>query len=381
MRLAEVPPSPAARVGYSVEYASGKREIHGPGPPAFTISAADESQFERILKGNAYRAALGFIRGKFRISGDLIAALRLRQTYSHRSLVEGLYAVAARLAPARIETWFQSRKRAAANIRFHYDVSNEFYETFLDSRMVYSAALFRDASWPLDRAQEAKLEEICEDLELQPGERFLDVGCGWGGVLLHAAERYHVHACGCTLSHSQYEYTKSLIHARGLEECAAVEEMDYRDVSRHFDKISSIGMFEHVGRHRLDGYFRKIYSSLDKGGLFLNSGIVRPQSVGSGVQTWFLLRRVFPGGELAHLSDVVRAAEGAGFVIRKIQSLRADYARTCQEWVARLRRNRDLAVGLVGEETYRTWMLYLAASALNFESGQTDVFSIVMGKV
>ena len=363
-----------------MEYASGKREIHGSSPPAFTISAADESQFERILKGNAYRAALGFVRGKFRISGDLIAALRLRQTYSQCSLLEGLYAAAARLAPARMETWFQSRQRAAANIRFHYDVSNAFYATFLGSHMVYSAARFRDAAWPLDRAEEAKLDEICEDLELRRGDRLLDVGCGWGSVLVHATERFHVNAFGCTLSHNQYEYTKSLIHARGLEQSAEVEERDYRDVSRRFDRISSIGMFEHVGRHRLASYFRKIYSLLERGGLFLNSGIVRPETVGNGAQTWFLLRRVFPGGELAHLSDVVRAAESAGFSIRKVESLRLDYARTCQEWVARLRRNRDTCVGLVGAEIYRTWLLYLAASAVNFESGQTDVFSIVMSK-
>ena len=367
-------------MGYVVEYRSGRREVHGEAPPAFTVSVADARQFRRILSGNAYSVALDFIRGRFDIAGDLLAAMRWRERRLHRGALDWLWSLAVRCAPVRLETWFQSRNRASRNIRFHYDVSNEFYRQFLDGRMVYSAGLFEKPGWSLEQAQEAKLKRICEDLELHPGERFLDVGCGWGSLLVHAAQCFGVQATGCTLSHRQYEFARSLIEARGLEQGAAVREADYRELAQRFDKVASIGMFEHVGRHRLVQYFGKIYGLLEDGGLFLNSGITRPETVSDDPETWFLLRRVFPGGELAHLSEVVRAAETAGFRILRIVSQRKDYARTCEEWVSRLRRNRDVCVGLVGEKIYRTWLLYLAASAINFDCGRTDDFSILMSK-
>jgi cyclopropane-fatty-acyl-phospholipid synthase len=349
-------------------------------PPAFTISVADRPQLERVLKGDVYSAAFGFIRREFDISGDLVAALHLRQDLSHPGWRDRFLALAARFSPARIETWFQGRKRAAENIRFHYDVPTPFYEAFLDSHLVYSAAAFQDAGWSLDQAQEAKLKQMCEALELRAGERFLDVGCGWGALVAYAADCYKVRATGCTLSRKQYQFGRSLIRLRGLENLASIQELDYRDLSGRFDKIASVGMFEHVGRHRLGGYFRKVYSLLESGGKFLNSGIVRPQNVVDGAETWFLLKRVFPGGELVHLSDVVRAAEKAGLEILRVESRRTDYARTCREWVVRLRQNENVCVRLVGEETYRTWLLYLAASAANFDADTTNVFSVLMRK-
>lgn len=369
-----------APVGYAVEFRSGRRERHGEGPPSFTISVANESHFERILKGSVYAVALDFIRGGYDVSGDLVAAIRWREQNSHRAFLDSWWALAARFAPVRMETWLQSRQPAARNIRQHYDISTDFYRMFLESRLVYSAALFENESWSLDQAQEAKLRKICEDLDLQAGERFLDVGCGWGALIGYAADCYKAQATGCTLSHSQYEFARGLLDARGLEQSARVFELDYRDLAGRFDKIASIGMFEHVGRHRLTKYFRKIHSLLEPGGLLLNSGIMRPEGVSDDPQTWFLLRRVFPGGELAHLSQVIRAAEKAGFVVVRIESLRKNYARTCQEWVARLRRNRDACIALVGEQIYRTWLLYLAASAISFEQGRTNVFSILLAR-
>lgn len=366
---------------YAVQYPSGERELHGMEPPAFTISVADQTQLERVLKGEAYSAALGFIRREFDISGDLVAAIELRQGLSRPGLQDRLLNLVARFSPARLETWVQSRKQAAENIRFHYDVPTPFYQAFLDSHLVYSAADFKDAAWSLDQAQESMLKQTCEDLELRPGERYLDVGCGWGALLLYAAENYGVHATGCTLSRNQHQFASSLICAHGLEGTASVEEMDYRDLTGKFDKISSVGMFEHVGRHRLGGYFRKICSLLERGGKFLNSGIVRPQNVVEDGQTWFLLKRVFPGGELVHLADVIGTAESAGLEILRVETQRTDYARTCREWVDRLRRNENACVRMVGEETYRTWLLYLAASAANFDTNTTSVFSVLMQKV
>src|SRR6266566_2327888 len=167
--------------------------------PTFTFSARDEGELHRILTLDDYSAARAFIRGEFDVSGDLIAALRLKTRHSRPSLAHWLWTAAARFAPARLETWFQSRKRAADNIRFHYDRSNEFYQLFLDSRLIYSEGYFKDPTWSLEQAQEAKLDGICRDLNLQPGDRFLDVGCGWGALIIHAAERFEAQAIGCTL--------------------------------------------------------------------------------------------------------------------------------------------------------------------------------------
>jgi cyclopropane-fatty-acyl-phospholipid synthase len=365
---------------YAVEVHSGESYVCGEGDPAFALSVANEAQLQRILKGDDYSAARAFIHGEFDIEGDICAAVRLKQANSRSHVFPGPAALAARFAPCRIETWFQSRKRAADNIRFHYDISNEFYQNFLDSRMAYSAAYFEDPAWTLEQAQEARFNRICRLLELHPGERFLDVGCGWGGLLIHAATRYKVRATGCTLSRNQYQFAASAIARGGLAGRASVMEADYRDLSGQFDKIASIGMFEHVGRRRLGKYFRTIYKLLKDGGLFLNSGITRPRRVGDDSQTWFLLRKVFPGGELADLSDVIHAMEAAGLSLIQAQNLRVHYAETCRRWVDRLQRYQNSCLNLVGQETYRTWLLYLAAAAVSFDTGQTDVFSILTKK-
>lgn len=370
----------ATAFDYAVEYPSGKRELHGNGSPAFTLSVKNPAQRDRVLTGEGYAAALGFIHHDFDVSGDLVAALHLRQFLSRPLWRDRLLNLLSRLAPSRLETWFQGRRRAARNIRFHYDVPTPFYQTFLDARMVYSAADFEDPRWTLEQAQESKLKGICEDLDLRPGERFLDIGCGWGALLLYAAEHHQVRAAGCTLSRNQFDFARALTGARGLGDAVTIREADYRDLSGRFDKISSIGMFEHVGRHRLQAYFQKVESLLESGGLFFNSGIVRPQNISDDAQTWFVLKRVFPGGELAHLSEVIRAAESAGLEILRIKTLRNDYARTCREWVERLRQNETRCIQLAGEETYRTWLLYLAGSSANFDNNTTTVYSVLMQK-
>ena len=274
----------------------------------------------------------------------------------------------------------QSRQRAAENIRYHYDRSNEFYKNFLDTRMVYSCAYFERPNLSLDEAQIAKLERICRKLDLRPGDRFLDIGCGWGALLVHAAEHYGVRATGCTLSRSQVEYTGEIARNRAHGAEIDVQEADFRDVDGRFDKIASVGMFEHVGRHRLRRYFRKVDDLLERDGLFLNHTIVRPEFVGESAQTLFLQRKVFPGGELAHLSDIIRVAELTGFEVLDVEDLRPHYALTCRAWVERLRRNANRCLETVDAEVYRTWLLYLAGSAVSFEDGLTSVCQILLAK-
>jgi cyclopropane-fatty-acyl-phospholipid synthase len=367
-------------VAFAVDFDNGKRQVTGVGEPSFTISIGNEKQLNEILAADDYKAAMAFVHGEFDIHGDLVAAMRLKHTRTHSRFWSWLRGMAARVAPARLETWLQTRRRATHNIRFHYDRSNDFYSRFLDSRFVYSPGYFDNPEWTLEEAQRAKLELICHRLELRPGERFLDVGCGWGALVLHAVRHYEVQATGCTLSHSQAEYATAAAEDNGLSGRVTIVEKDYREIGGGFEKISSIGMFEHVGRHRLGGYFHKMYVLLRPGGLFVNSGITRPQPVTDDPQTYFLQRKVFPGGELAHLSDVIGNAERAGFLLREAVSMRLHYARTCREWVARLQQNADSCLNLVGRETYRTWLLYLAASALSFENGSTDDFQVLMEK-
>jgi len=363
---------------YAVRFREGQRLSPFDEPAEFTIFARNESHLRRILDGDWSTAALGFIRGEYRVAGDLIAAIRMKGTCGIHGVLPHLRTLVARMTSARIESWFQTKARAAENIRFHYDLSNEFYKTFLDSRLIYTEGWFDRPEWTLEQAQEAKLNHICRDLRLEPGHKFLDIGCGWGALISHAAAQHGVHATGCTLSRRQYEYARALVQSRGLQARVEVLEQDYRDLPGRFDRISSIGMFEHVGKRRLGEYFRRIHGMLEPGGRFINSGISRPQDVHDDPQTRFLLKRVFPGGELAHLSDLIREAERAGFSILDLRNLRADYARTCREWVANLKSNLDGCVALVGETIYRTWLLYLAASACSFEKGESEVFSIVM---
>jgi cyclopropane-fatty-acyl-phospholipid synthase len=367
-------------VPYTVEFRDGRRKVFGEGPSVFSLVLSDEVRFRKFLRAGLYSAGLAFIRGEVEVRGDLFSAIRLKQATAGKGWKHELAAAAARFAPARVETWLQSKSRAGRNVRFHYDRSNDFYREFLDTRMMYSAAYYRDASLSLEEAQLAKLDQICQKLELRPGERLLDVGCGWGGLAIHAAEHYGVFAAGCTVSGNQYEYAMAKSAARGLTGRVEIRHADYRDVEGRFHKIASDGMYEHVGRHRLGRYFEKIASLLEDGGLFLNSGIVRAQTSKDGPETLFVQRWVFPGGELPRLSDVVRNAELAGFEVMGVENMRLHYALTCRDWVARLQQNARNCLRHVDPETYRTWLLYLAGSALSFEQGDIGDYQLLMRK-
>jgi cyclopropane-fatty-acyl-phospholipid synthase len=245
---------------------------------------------------------------------------------------------------------------------------------------VYSCAYFRHPDIPLDEAQRAKLDHICRKLDVQDGCRFLDLGCGWGGLVLYAAEKYGAAAAGCTLSRQQFEYATSLVHRRGLDGRVQVFERDYRDLRGRYDRIASIGMFEHVGRRRLRAYLEKVYSLLACDGLFLNHGIMRPQTISENPASVFWRRNLFPGAELVHLSDVLREAKRVGFELLDVENLRRHYALTCRAWVANLQRNRNECLRFVDPRTYRSWLLLLAGSVVSFEDGTTHVSQVLLAK-
>ena len=262
-------------------------------------------------------------------------------------------------------------------VRHHYDVSNDFYRLLLGPTMVYSCAYFATEQDSLEQAQEQKLDLICRKLRLQPGESLLDLGCGWGSLLLHAAAHYGVRAVGVTLSEPQAALGAERIARQGLQDRVEIRVADYREVhDGPYDKIASVGMYEHVGHEMLDEYTGLVRRLLVPGGLFLNHGIARLHSPGPGRDA-FTYRYIFPDGDLHPVSDLTSSLQRIGLEVRDVESLRDHYPLTLRRWLANLRANRDRTVGLVGAERERIWELYLLASAIGFEDADVTVYQVL----
>jgi cyclopropane-fatty-acyl-phospholipid synthase len=288
-----------------------------------------------------------------------------------------------------------SLRKDAAQIEFHYDVSDDFYALWLDARRVYSCAYFRTPELTLAQAQEAKLDHICRKLMLQPGERYLDIGSGWGGLLLWAAEHYGVDATGITLSKNQHAHVQRLIEEKGLQGRVRVELLDYRQLpdAQPFDKISSVGMFEHVGAANMPTYFHKIHTLLKPGGLVLNHGITSGElnyrQLGAGMGD-FIEKYIFPGGELLHVTHVLRETAAAGLEMVDTESLRPHYARTLWAWSDALEAQLGVALEVLqrnggrqaenAERVLRAYRLYLAGSAMSFEQGWISLHQMLSTK-
>jgi len=269
--------------------------------------------------------------------------------------------------------------RDRETVSYHYDTGNEFYELFLGETMAYSAAYFLDPAESLDAAQRRKLDVVCRKLELSTGMRLLDIGCGWGSLVVHAAANYGVEATGVTVSGEQAEYTRRRAKELGVEDRVQVIEADYREVNYQFDAISSIGMFEHVGRNKLPEYFTQVRKLMAPGGQFLNHGIVtRNRHQGRRRRPTFVSTYVFPDGELEPVDVVIGEAEGGGFETRDVEALRMSYMLTLHRWVANLEANDEVAVGAASERAYRIWRIYMAGSAVAFESGGIGVYQMLL---
>ena len=312
-----------------------------------------------------------------------------------------LMAVAARLVGDPVErgrpTWWQQwwgrlqshrrhvKERDARQIEFHYDVSDDFYALWLDPRRVYSCAYFRTQDMTLAQAQEAKLEHICRKLRLGSGQRFLDIGAGWGGLLLWAAQHYDVRAQGITLSKNQHAHVNRLIDELGLRGKVEMHLRDYRDMpeDQPFDRIASVGMFEHVGRAQLVAYFEKIRRLLAPGGLVMNHGItaggVYNAQLGGGMGD-FIEKYIFPGGELEHVSEVSKALAEGGLELLDAENLRPHYARTLWAWSDGLEAHLDQARAVTNERTVRAYRLYLAGCAMSFERGWISLFQLLASR-
>ena len=282
---------------------------------------------------------------------------------------------------ASLKGKMHSKERDKSAISYHYDVSNDFYALWLDRSMVYSCAYFKSADDDLDTTQSRKLDYICKKLRLRPGDRLLDLGCGWGGLLMHAVKNYGVDAFGITLSVAQAELARERIRLAGLADHCKVEVRDYRDLepSQRYDKIVSVGMFEHVGERLLPEYFQRAWQALRPGGVFLNHGIASSATFESKGPS-FTEKYVFPDGELVPLNSTLRAAEVCGFEVRDVESLREHYALTLRHWVRRLEENAEEARKLAGEVAYRIWRLYMSGSVHGFKTGRINVYQVLLSK-
>jgi cyclopropane-fatty-acyl-phospholipid synthase len=327
--------------------------------------------------------ALGeaFVDGRLDIDGDIMSVI----TSAERLVAADGSPATNRIAPL---TARHTPKQDQQDIAYHYDAGNEFYRLWLDERMVYSCAYFQTGDETIDRAQEAKLHHICRKLRLQPGERLLDIGCGWGGLIVHAAQHYGVHAIGITLSDNQFALARERVKVAGLHQRVEVLRLDYRDALERFgegrfDKISSVGMFEHVGQNNFPLYVGVVRRLLRDRGLFLNHGITSSdadgRTVGSGVSE-FMEKFVFPHTELPHLHTVIREMSTQHFEVYDVESLRPHYARTLAHWSSRLEENLTAAQELVGERTLRVWRTYLAGSSLAFSQGWLNVYQVLASR-
>jgi cyclopropane-fatty-acyl-phospholipid synthase len=370
-------------------------------PPPLRLVFADGAQFDlapepvvklafhtkepirALLRGDFARVADAYVRGELTVEGRIEDILK-----TGISLAEhiGKSVPAVRLARiAALWPKFCSKRTDAANISYHYDVGNDFYRLWLDRRMIYSCAYFRNGDEDIDQAQQQKLDHLCRKLMLKPGERLLDIGCGWGGLVSWAAEKYGVEAVGVTLSEHQYSYAREALKTSAPGRNVEIRLQHYRDIddASGFDKIVSVGMYEHVGLQNLPTYFQLVSKLLKPGGAFLNHGIVAtdPEGRAQGPPGGeFIDRHVFPGGALPHLSRVLLELSRVGLEFADAEDLRPHYALTLQHWSQRLESCREQAIKVAGPEIFRIWRVFLAGMACAFDRRWLSVAQVLAFK-
>jgi cyclopropane-fatty-acyl-phospholipid synthase len=346
--------------------------------PRVTLTLPNAGALRYLMSPSLRTLGEAYVEGKIQVEGAL------RDIFEVAERFIGSVSRGTRFAPFRLHG--HSRRTDKNAIQYHYDVSNDFYALWLDPSMVYSCAYFRDADDSLELAQQQKVDHILNKLMLKPGEQFLDVGCGWGALIFRAVEKYGAaKAVGITLSQNQFDHVSAKIKEKGLQGRVEVRLQDYRDMPERgaFDKISSVGMYEHVGLKNLPVYFSTLRNLLKEGGLILNHGITSTDTenrqVGMGAGE-FIDRYVFPEGELPHISLVLREMAKAGFEVADVESLRRHYARTCALWADGLERKHEQAAGIAGEKRYRIWSVYLQGCSYGFAQGWMNLYQVLACK-
>lgn len=348
-------------------------------PPRVTIKVPHPSAVRYLVSPSLLNLGTAYVEGAIEVTGRAADMIAIVNALARASLKpHGILSRAVRsIMPAH------TRERDAEAIRYHYDVSNEFYGAWLDPQMVYSCAYFENGDEDLATAQLKKIDHILAKIDLKPGQTLLDIGCGWGALAIRAAERFGARCVGVTLSENQARLARERVEAAGLQHLVEIRLQDYRDVDGQFDRITSVGMFEHVGIAHLKEYFTRVNALLAPDGVVMNHGITttdvhsRGTPYGGGE---FIDRYVFPDGELAHLGTVIRSMQQGGLEVRDVENLRRHYARTCAIWTDNFEANAEKIAQLADPKRFRIWHVYLAGCSYAFNNDWISLYQIVCGK-
>jgi cyclopropane-fatty-acyl-phospholipid synthase len=360
-----------------VELWNGERLDFSSEPPRVTIRIPNPAGLRYLLSPSLYNLGKAYVEGAIEVSGraaDMISVVN--------ALAASTLKPRSRFSRA-LRSVAHTRERDAEAVRYHYDVSNEFYGAWLDPAMVYSCAYFEDGGEDLATAQQKKIDHILRKIDLRPGQRLLDIGCGWGALVMRAARAYGAHCVGITLSENQTRLAREQIERAGLSHLVDIRLQDYRDVTGQFERITSVGMFEHVGVQNLSDYFARINALLTEGGIAMNHGLTttdvdsRASPYGGGE---FIDKYVFPHGELAHLSTVIRTMQEGGLEVRDVENLRRHYARTCAIWTENFERNAEQIKRLTDPKRFRIWHVYLAGCTYAFNHDWISLYQVLCGK-
>lgn len=356
---------------------NGRQFDLGRQSPEVTIRVPSPSGLPYLLNPSLENLGRAYVEGKLDVEGRLRPIIEVASELAERGLAHG----------SRLGQLFRprphSRRLDQQAIEYHYDVSNEFYSAFLDPEMVYSCAYFENGNEDLATAQQKKIDHILAKLDVRPGHTLLDIGCGWGALVIRAAQTRGAKCVGITLSKNQHELASERVREAGLEDLISIRQLDYRDVQGQFDRITSVGMFEHVGLKNLPLYFSTVRRLLADDGLVMNHGICTTNTDHSTARYGageFIEQYVFPHGELPHIGTVLAAMQDGGLESLDVENLRRHYAHTCTLWAENFERNDGLIRSLVDERRYRIWRVYLAGCAHAFRHDWISLYQVVCGK-
>ncbi|ATQ75030.1 SAM-dependent methyltransferase [Massilia violaceinigra] len=369
-----------------VELWNGQRLDFSPDPPRVTVHVPHARALRYLLSPSLYNLGRAYVEGAIDVSGSANDMIAVVNALAGNAVAKNLRTALPALGLGRLLGALargHTRQRDAAAVRYHYDVSNEFYAAWLDPGMVYSCAYFDNGDETLAEAQVKKIDHILTKIGVRPGHRLLDIGCGWGALAIRAAQRYGARCVGITLSDNQAWLARAQVERAGLGGLVEIRLQDYRDVGGQFDRITSVGMFEHVGVRQLPAYFRRMATLLAPDGVAMNHGLTTTDPDSHGAPNGggeFISRYVFPHGELAHLGTVIQAMQEGGLEVRDVENLRRHYARTCAMWTDNFEANAQRIKGMTDARRFRIWQVYLAGCTHAFTHDWISLYQVVCGK-